>query len=228
MTTSADNVERVSAVFAAAGLDPVALPCIRIAPAEASVLAEIREAADRADWLFVTSRRSVATLWGEIGMPDVPVACVGRRTAEAVAQAGGRPALVGTSGASALVERLAPALGGKHVVFPRARAGDPAIAEALASAAGSVVALAAYDTIPIAPDPDPEVDAVVFGSPSAIRGWMRSRSLGVSVIAAMGATTAAALHRRGVTPSVVPQRPGLEPIAQALAEYHHSSTRRTT
>ncbi len=44
ITTSSDRVEGVAAVFAATGLTPVALPCVRIEPASAETLQRARAA----------------------------------------------------------------------------------------------------------------------------------------------------------------------------------------
>lgn len=218
VTTTLDATDRVAGPLRDCGLEPVSIPCIAIDPAPPAVLEELRSAAAAADWLVLTSRRSVELLWPDGGMPAVAVAAVGGSTAAAVERAGGSVKLVGTAGAHDLVRRLAPMLAGARVVFPRARAGDPAIAELLASASGEVVAHPAYDTRPLTPPTDPAVDAVVFGSPSAVTGWTTSRTLDGLVIGAMGGTTATALADIGHPPQVTPEEPSFELLAHALAE----------
>ncbi|MDX1449262.1 MAG: uroporphyrinogen-III synthase, partial [Acidimicrobiia bacterium] len=197
------------------GLVPVMLPCISISPATADVLAELRTQADSADLILLTSARTVRIMWPDGNMPPVPAAVVGSATAEAVVEAGGTVEVVGSGGAGELVEELT--VEGRTIVFPHARAADPATAEHLEERGAVVHAAAAYDTIPISPGDD-KVDAAVFGSPSAVDGWLTRRHLEGMTIAAMGPTTASALRVRGVADPVVPDRPELSVLARALAE----------
>lgn len=220
VTTTPDAADRICRALEAVGLEPVSLPCIRIEPAPAATLRSLRDAAAGADWIVVTSRRAVEIVWPD-EMPRHPaVAAVGEATAAAVRAAGGRVVVVGDGGAAELVERLADRddIEGASVVFPHARAADPATAQWLSGRAAVVVAEPAYDTIPIAPHDD-TVDAVIFGSPSAVTGWRRSRSLDGLVIAAMGPTTAGHLEGLGRAPDVVPETPRLDRLVAVLAEH---------
>ena len=80
-----------------------------------------------------------------------------------------------------------------------------------------VYAEPAYTTVPIA-CADTKVDAAIFGSPSAVDGWLIRRHLDGMVVAAMGQKTATALRVRGVDDPVVPDRPGFDAVVDALAE----------
>ncbi|MFO7549333.1 MAG: uroporphyrinogen-III synthase [Acidimicrobiia bacterium] len=219
VTTSADGVGRVAGLVAGAGLTPVALPCIRIEPAPPRVLAGLREAAASADLILVTSPRAVRLLWPEGGMPRAPVAAVGEATADAVRSAGGRVELAGEAGAEVLVDRLIDGgVEGRTIVFPRARAADPTGARRLVTAGARIVSDVAYRTIPVAPGPDP-VAAALFGSPSAVTGWISGRPLDRLVLAAMGGRSAAALVAAGRPPDVVAERSGFPSLVAALADH---------
>ena len=215
VTTAADTARRVADALVAHGFVPVTLPCIAISPSPPDVLDDLRHKAISADLILITSARAVRVTWPHRDMPPVPVAAVGEATAEAVEYAGGRVDTMGSGGASDLIADLEVA--GSSIVFPHARAADPATALELERRGATVHAAAAYDTIPIAPDDD-KVAAAVFGSPSAVEGWLLRRPLDSLIVAAMGSTTASALRVRGVAHPVVPDRPGFEAVAAALAE----------
>ncbi len=215
VTTTADSAPRIGAALIAHQLTPVMLPCIAISPSAEEVLKELRAEAKKADLIVVTSARAVRITWPNRDMPSTPTAAVGRATAEAVVEAGGKLSEIGDSDAEGLVESLV--VKGLRVVFPHARAADPGTAAALEARGARVFASPAYDTIPIAPADD-KVNAAIFGSPSAVNGWLMRRPLDGIVVAAMGSTTASALRVRGVENPVVPSRPGFEELAAALAE----------
>ena len=215
VTTTADAAPRAAEPLIAHGLTPVMLPCISISPAAGEVLAQLRAEASRADLIVVTSARAVRITWPDRDMPATPVAAVGTATAEAVLEAGGVVKVEGTGGASHLVADLD--VTGLRIVFPHARGADPGTDAELERMGASVFAATAYETIPIAPNDD-KVDAAIFGSPSAIDGWLLRRHLDGMVIGAMGPTTASALRVRGVEDPVVAATPGFDSLVAALAE----------
>lgn len=223
ITTSRDLAARAATAFAAHEFEPVILPCIEVTPGEPQVLAHLRRQARRADWLLVTSARTVAAMWPRGGMPAAAVAAVGGHTAAAVARAGGRVQLQGRSGGYDLIDRLGRTLEGRRVVFPHASGADPAIIGLLEATAEAVVHGVAYRVDPIAPEATP-VDAVAFASPSAVEGWLSARSLDDLLIGAIGPTTARRLDGRGHPADAVPDRPGFERLAAMMAV--HRSGRR--
>lgn len=200
------------------GLEPVQLPCIDFVPADESVLAQARLRVGEADWLVVTSSRAISTLWPDGGMPEVPVAAVGAATAQAVRDAGGRPVVVGDGGAEQLIASLSGRLGGVSVAFPHAGGAGTAMIGALEGAGASVDARAVYEIRPVAPAADP-VDAVAFGSPTAVRGWFLSRDLDGLVVGAIGKTTAGALGECAVVADVEPPHPSFEQLIAGMAEH---------
>lgn len=218
VTTTADAAYRISGPLETAGLQPVELPCIRIRFADPPVLERLRWLAGDADVLLFTSARAVRALWPDGGMPAVPAAVVGSATAEAVRAAGGTVDVVGSGGGDELVDELVETSAGRRIVFPRARSSDPSRADRLRLAGAEVYTHVAYETVPIAPGPDP-VDAALFGSPSAVEGWRLSRDLDEpGIVAAMGETTAAALDEAGRVADIVPERPSVQALVDALAD----------
>ncbi len=223
VTTAADTAPKVARLLYRDGLEPVMLLCIRIVAAPIEALERLRSAARDADWIVVTSPRAVRVTWPEGGMPPLPVAAVGAEAASAATLAGGRVEVAGEAGAASLLESLHRLVSGKRVAFPHVRNADPATAAGLRAAGAQVVAESVYETIPIPPASDP-VDVAIFGSPSAVEGWCRSRSLDGLVIGAIGATTATALINRDHPPDVIPGRPGFENLVKALTHHLHERT----
>lgn len=217
LTSTADRSATLQPLAARAGLVPVVLPCIEYVTAEASVLEAARRRAAVCDWLVVTSSKTVSTLWPEGDMPTVAVAAVGATTAAATRAAGGDPALVGDTGSAEIFESMAPLASSRSVFFPHAAKADLSGVDNLRAAGAVVETLAVYDVEPIAPAAD-AVDAVAFGSPTAVAGWLLSRRLAGLVVGAIGATTASALKERGEVPDVVPNQPSFDTLIGLIAE----------
>lgn len=218
LTSTSDRILRLAEIVQRHGLDPVGLPCIEVTPGDDELLVRARMEATTADWLVITSRRAVEAVWPGGGMPDTPVAVVGASTAAAVREAGGVPRVIGEGGSSELIERLEAGVSGKRVLFPHASGADPSTIERLENAGAQVTAMVVYHTHPVSPPGDP-VDAVIFGSPSAVTGWCQARSLEGLALAVIGETTGAALLDRGHHAHVTPPRPDFELLAALLADH---------
>ena len=218
VTTSADSSPRWADSVTAAGHVPVSLPCIEVRPRAADELDFLRKATLGADLLLLTSARSVGFLWPDEAIPDVAIAAVGRATAEAARAAGGRVEFVGDAGGDSLVASLLDAVSGKRVVFPHAGGSDLSRIDRLRAAGARVVAGAVYDSIPVAPANDP-VDAALFGSPSAVAGWLMARTLAeAGLVGAIGDTTAAEIARHLGHAPVVSAVPSVESLVSALSD----------
>lgn len=218
LTTTRGRAVRLASLCEKHGLEPVPLPCIEFVPADQDVVDAARRGFGGADWLVVTSSRAISALWPDGGMPDVPVAAVGPVTAGTVEDAGGRPVVVGDGGADELIDLLAGRLSGSSVAFPHAAGAGTSTIEALEAAGASVDARAVYEIHPVPPEDDP-VDGVAFGSPTAVRGWLLSRSLDGLATGAIGKTTAAELARRSATADVEPPSPSFERLIAAMAQH---------
>jgi len=219
VTATADTAERIRRALDVRGLEGVVLPCVVTRPRDEGALRRVRGLAATVDWIVVTSARAVRTLWPDGGMPPVPVAAVGPATAEAVAAAGGRVALVGTEGAASLLRRLEPEVGEATVLYPRPERTAADVETTLRAAGAEVIAATVYTTLPVPPPTEPVVDAVTFASPSAVLGWRRSRTLEGLVVAALGSTTAAAVKALGHPVDVVAETPSPERLVDSLVRH---------
>ncbi len=218
VTTTSERATGIAETLLAHGFEPVILPCIEVVPTADDALERARSASAGADWIVVTSPRAVFLTWPSGGMPDVPVAAVGASTAAAVRRAAGAVAMVGEGGAVDLVAQLAPMVPGRSVVFPHGSGTDFSTIENLEKAGARLTAIPVYETRPVAPGLDP-ADIVIFGSPSAIIGWCRSRSLDGLVLTAIGETTGRALVEHGYQADVIPDRPDYETLVTTLDDY---------
>lgn len=216
LTTTANRAADLAPIARAHGLRPVVLPCIEVVAARERVLEEARRSAADSDWLLVTSARTVGYLWPDGHLPDVEVAAVGSRTAAAVTGAGGAVSLLGESGSVGLISKLVTLVKNATVCFPHGRGADLSKVQVLEEAAGTVSTWEVYATEPIPPALDP-VDAVAFGSPSAVDGWSRSRGFAGVAVGAIGETTATALSDRGHPADVVADRPDYAELLERLS-----------
>jgi uroporphyrinogen-III synthase len=216
LTTSADRAPDLAAIAVAHGLQPVTLPCIEVVPAPGAVLEAARRSVAEADWLMVTSARTVGCLWPQGGLPGIEVAAVGPRTAAAVARAGGEVTLLGGFDGASMISELSELVEGKYVSFPHGRGSDLTKVSVLERAARSVSTWEVYSARPIPPALNP-VEAVAFGSPSSVEGWFQSRGLQDIVVGAIGDTTGAALSEHGQHAYVVPERPDYAELLERLS-----------
>jgi uroporphyrinogen-III synthase len=206
----------MAAELVAVGLHPVALPCLRLQPADEIALVRARAACEEADLVVLTSSRALDVLWPHGPVPDVPVAVLTPAGAARVEERSGRVAHVGTGNPSDFTAYLVRHTPDKRVAYPHVEGVDPRIVAALADAAAELVAVAVYGWIPVAPSLD-QVEAVVFESSLAVEGWMINRDFVGLVVAAIGPATARALRRHGRGPDILIRRPKFEVLAEALA-----------
>jgi uroporphyrinogen-III synthase len=216
LTTTRDRSLQLIDEVAGLGLEPVVLPCIELIPGSDAVIEAARIESARSDWLLLTSPRTVHKLWPEHGMPMTRVAAVGQATAEAVRDAGGRVAVVGDGGARDLVARISHMVAGQSVFFPHAADADWSIIDLLDGAGATVRTKVVYEIRPISPPDDP-VDAILFGSPTAVTGWFLSRDLEGLVVGVIGETTAAAVASHGYQSDVMPPSPSFGELTRLIA-----------
>jgi uroporphyrinogen-III synthase len=212
-----DRFETVAPHFTLCGLDPVPVPSVRLVPGERVTLERARAASADAGLLVITSARTIALLWPESPMPEVPVAAVGDETASAVSAAGGRVVVTGRGGLAGLVESAARHLATADVVFPHGTGSDPVAISTLRSMSRVLEDHVVYRMAPTAPEAT-AVEAVVFGSPSAVEGWALTREFEGLVVGVIGNSTAGAVSRHR-PPDLVAPRPSYPALARALGSH---------
>ena len=144
----------------AEGFDTVACPLVRIEPLEGGPIC-----AEGYDWLVLTSRAGVDTLFGRLegGLP--PVAVVGPGTAEALRGRGVEPALVATVSTQEGLAEAMPKPAGR-VLFAGAEGARGVV---LSELDADFVPL--YRTVELRPERFPEADLVVLAYGSAARSF---------------------------------------------------------
>lgn len=195
--------------------EAVILPCIDVLPGETGEVARMRAIAEEADAIVVTSARVIAALWPQGGIPQVEVYVVGAASAQAVEAAGGRVTVQGGGGVVELLDRLHVA--GKTVAFPHGDLSEVSVTERLSGGGAIVLEGVVYRTVPRGPDLTP-VEAAVFASPSAVRGWCLTRGLDGIITAAIGDSTASAIARECGQVDVIAPKPNVSALVSALAE----------
>ena len=178
-------------------------PTIRLERRPCPVLdAALREGLAEYEWLALTSPAGAEELWARLealaldarALAGVKLAALGPGTARTLAAHGLRADYVpGTYDAAHLGAGLARLARGK-VLLVRAKAGSPALPEALSAAGVAYEDLALYETCwQNAPDPalrraveGGEVDLVAFTSASTVRGFAAAVGAGAGLSKILG------------------------------------------
>ena len=234
--------DRIASALERAGARVLRAAVTRTVPGEAAALEATarRIVAGEAAWLVLTSARTVEALAPYLNVP-VPsalrVAVVGPATARAWTElTETAPDLVARGSAAALLEE--PELAGplpapnaaRRVLLPASALADPALADGLRRAGWEVEQVAAYTTVTadartLPPDLDGAwaaggVDAVVLTAPSTTRAVLELLGpppQGTGLVA-IGATTAAATRKLGLTVAAVAPSPTPEGVLQATID----------
>jgi len=234
--------DRIASALERAGARVLRAAVTRTVPGEAAALEATahRIVAGEAAWLVLTSARTVEALAPYLHVP-VPsalrVAVVGPATARAWTElTETAPDLVARGSAAALLEE--PELAGplpapnaaRRVLLPASALADPALADGLHRAGWEVEQVAAYTTVTadartLPPDLDSAwaaggVDAVVLTAPSTTRAVLELLGpppQGTGLVA-IGATTAAATRKLGLTVAIVAPSPTPEGVLQATID----------
>ena len=234
--------DRIASALERAGAEVLRAAVTRTVPGEAAALeaTALRIKVGEAAWLVLTSARTVEALAPYLHVPvpsTLRVAVVGPATARAWTElTGTAPDLVARGSAAALLEE--PALAGpppapnaaRRVLLPASALADPALADGLRRAGWEVEQVAAYTTVTAdAHDLPPDlehrwatggVDVVVLTAPSttqAVLELLGPPPQGTGLVA-IGATTAAATRRRGLTVAAVAPSPTPAGVLQATID----------
>ncbi len=198
------------------GFRHVNVPAIEIERGGGLSLAEARQNLATYDWVVLTSKRGVAALLteGVTPPPRVRWAAVGATTAEALTSRGAKVACMPEEAqADALPEAMArvAALRGARVLLARADLATPSLPARLREMGAEVDDVVAYRTS-VAPESsrqameatlgDPELEAVIFASGSAVNGLLELAGAGADrlrnlKIITIGPRTSAAVREAG-------------------------------
>lgn len=211
ITTTEDRYADVARTFRNFGFTPLATPCITTIPHRETAL-RIRDSLTDGAVIVVASTRALDICWPTEVPANVDWLAVGEASAEAIRARGGTSIITGAAGLAGLLE--VSDLAGRHAVFPHATGTDPSVFEWFGDAT-SFVHGSVYTTEPVEPPMHP-VDAVVFGSPSAVTGWHLRRSCEGLLVGAIGRTTEQALSDRAVASDAVASKPSFAALALAL------------
>lgn len=185
LDTRPDLDEQLKAAVEELGFRHIHVPALEITAApDAAGLERARAGLESYDWVVVTSRRGVeALLAAGAEVPErVRWAAVGDSTAEALRKRGVEPRCVPDAATSAAIPEAMARLGslkGARVLLARADAADDALPQRLAEMGADVDDVVAYRTSTAPPSSrrslasaleDPQLEAVIFASGSAVRG----------------------------------------------------------
>ncbi len=221
------------------GARVISFPTIKIVPArDASLLEAALKRIRQYDWILLTSRNAVDAVARATkanaaeALGEVPIAVVGMATLRCLASLGIYADFVPSqfNMATLCSELIQMAnVDGQRFLYPCSDLADTAGPQALRDAGAIVHAIAAYRTIPDeSADADSlrrslaaeEIDAIVFGSPSAVRAFfikIASHCVSPRVgLVSIGPKTTQALER--ATPGRVTEarKEGVEGLVEAV------------
>jgi uroporphyrinogen-III synthase len=224
--------------LAALGAEPIVFPTIDIAPLEdTSLLDRAIDQLGRYHWIIFTSVNGVAAFWDRLtaagkdvrALNGIHVAAIGPATAKALTDRGLQSRFIPDEYvAEAIVEGIG-GVSGRRILLPRADIAREMLALALAQHGAVVDEIAAYRTLPAAPDPiglselRRGVDAITFTSSSTVRNFIALVGQGDispdTVIACIGPITANTARELGLRVDVVATEYTMAGLVQALADY---------
>lgn len=201
--------------------------------------AEVKTALTRLDrykTIAFASAHAVDALLGALmatgrdlrALAGIRLCAVGEATARRLEASHLRADLTSNAGGARLAVDIQAAQLDGPVLLPRTAGGRDELADGLRAAGYTVEALDAYDTLPddlqlkpiVRAHREQPFDAVAFASPrgaSAFLDLAGPKSLEKSIVGAIGDTTRAALEAAGVRVAVVPDKPSVEALIDALA-----------
>ena len=171
--------------LASLGAEPILFPTIEIAPMDDySALDQAIAALDKYQWIIFTSVNGVAAFWDRLTVvgaslvPALKIASIGPATAQALEKRGVRATFIPEEYvAEAILEGMGD-VNGQWILLPRAEIAREALAEELRRRGAIVHEIAAYRTLPAAPDPHGltelrrGVDVITFTSSSTVRNFV--------------------------------------------------------
>jgi uroporphyrinogen-III synthase len=225
------------------GADVILVPAVAFSsPEDSGPLDRALQELGQFDWVLLTSQNAVrfaALRLKQLGLPPATrrIAAIGAATAAAARQEGFHVDYVATQHtAHSLASELRDQFVGQSVFLPRSDRSDPALARALSEAGAQVTDPIAYRTTAPAGPPaailqlirSADFDVAIFSSPSAFQhfeGFLGAASLAAlaarTSFAAIGPTTAKAMHEAGVRVHMEAEEASPAGLADAIIKYFH-------
>jgi uroporphyrinogen III methyltransferase/synthase len=246
VTRSSDQASELVRLLEELGAETIAMPTIRILPAEdQGAIDDAIDAADTYDWIVFTSvngvdhfmrrfmeRRDIRDLKG------VHFCTVGPATTAGVERYGIRVDVTPSeyrSEAVAVALMQGANLGGTRILLPRADIARELLGDELRKAGAEVVELPTYRTVAVADGAgqdvygmllDRRIDAITFSSASTVRNFVQllgadqaADLLRTTTVAAIGPVTAEAAQQLGITTTVMPESYTIPALVDALVAH---------
>ncbi len=226
------------AKLAALGAQPIVFPTIEIAPLEdASVLDQAINQLYDYHWVIFTSVNGVSAFWDRLvaagkdrrAFDGVRIAAIGPATARAVEQRGLQARFIPDEYVAEAIAEGIPDVRGQRILLPRADIAREALAVELKRRGAIVHEIAAYRTLPTAPDPrglaelQHGVDVITFTSSSTVRNFValvgRAAIPPHTVVACIGPITAQTAREHGLRVDIVASEYTVNGLMQALVDY---------
>ena len=217
-------VERITAM----GWQPVVVPLIAmVGPPDggASLRAALNDAAQRYDWIAVTSPNGAVAIDGALNGPlgsAISVAAVGPGTAAALTGLGHTVALIpDRSIAEGLLESFASMSPGR-ILLPQAADARTVLADGLTAMGWEVTAVVAYRSVPVKPSAADVAaatgaHAIVFTSSSTVSAWVDTGAPVPSIVVSIGPATSHTARLAGITVTTEAAPHTLDGVISALA-----------
>jgi uroporphyrinogen III methyltransferase / synthase len=233
-TRPATTAAALTQALAASGAVVVREPLIRVEPVLQPAALREALAAERWDWVVLTSASAVQVLAEALPADRrCRIAAVGPATAAAAEAAGLTvsvvPAVYRSEAVAAAMAAAAGGLDGARIAWPRSAGARPELRAALLEAGALLDEIEAYRTVE-----DAEagqrlaarirargIDVVTFTAPSAVRAFLAGGGQQHdAVVAVIGPVTAAAARGAGLEVHVEPGEQSTAAMVQALGEFY--------
>lgn len=225
----------------ALGAVPIVFPTIAIASlTDTTLLDKAIHQLDQYQWIIFTSVNGVKAFWDRLdlgGPQDLPglpasIAAIGPATARALESHGVTVTLIPDEYiAEAIVDNIGD-VRDQRILLPRADIAREALAIELQKRGALVDEIAAYRTLPAAPDPtglaelQRGVDVITFTSSSTVRNFVAlgGRETGRALIACIGPITAHTARELGLRVDIMAREYTMDGLVAALVAHFEMQT----
>lgn len=161
----------------------------------------------KTEWIFFSSKNGVKYFFEQNPqlLPNVKFGCIGKATSAELRAQGKKADFIGYSTDSKLTgKQFASRIGSKKVLFPQAKGSLRTIQQQF-TYKEQIIDLPVYETIKQNEELIPDVDILVFTSPSNVEAFLEKNKIKENQkIVAMGDATANALREKGFKANAMP------------------------